>query len=98
MPKRPLLLLVALTLTLTAPLAAKGALRATAILAVGGARAGRPCHVEAGIALPVVNRIVSLRGPDIAIIAIYFVMVLGIGIYLKRYAKSGEDFFLAGAK
>ncbi|HTS71624.1 MAG TPA: sodium:solute symporter family protein, partial [Terriglobia bacterium] len=29
-------------------------------------------------------------------IAIYFLMVLGIGFYLKRYTRSGEDFFLAG--
>ena len=31
-----------------------------------------------------------------AIVVIYFAMVLGIGIYLKNYTKSGEDFFLAG--
>ena len=40
--------------------------------------------------------IISLRPVDLAIIAIYFVMVLAIGFYLKRYTKSGEDFFLAG--
>ncbi len=39
---------------------------------------------------------VSLRGVDIAIVTIYFVMVLGIGFYLKNFTKSGEDFFLAG--
>src|SRR5438552_5712182 len=39
---------------------------------------------------------VSLRGVDIAIVTIYFVMVLGIGFYLKKYTTSGEDFFLAG--
>jgi solute:Na+ symporter, SSS family len=39
---------------------------------------------------------ISLRFVDLAIIVIYFVMVLGIGFYLKRFAKSGEDFFLAG--
>ncbi|MGH9326834.1 MAG: sodium:solute symporter family protein [Terriglobia bacterium] len=33
---------------------------------------------------------------DFAVIVIYFVMVLGIGFYLKRYTKSGTDFFLAG--
>jgi SSS family solute:Na+ symporter len=38
----------------------------------------------------------SLHGVDIAIIAIYFLAVLLIGFYLKRYTKSGEDFFLAG--
>jgi len=42
------------------------------------------------------GEIISLRTVDLAIIAIYFVMVLGIGFYLKRYTKSGEDFFLAG--
>ncbi len=42
------------------------------------------------------GEIISLRTVDLAIIVIYFVMVLGIGFYLKRYTKSGEDFFLAG--
>ncbi len=43
-----------------------------------------------------VQRIIALNPIDSLIIAIYFVMVLGIGFYLKRYTKSGEDFFLAG--
>ena len=30
------------------------------------------------------------------IIALYFVMVLGIGFYLKKFTKTGEDFFMAG--
>ena len=42
------------------------------------------------------NRLISLSPPDTAIIVVYFVMVLAIGVYLKRYAKSGDDFFLAG--
>ncbi len=42
------------------------------------------------------NRLISLHAPDITIIAIYFAMVLGIGFYLRRYTKRGEDFFLAG--
>ncbi|MGO8787407.1 MAG: sodium:solute symporter family protein [Terriglobia bacterium] len=33
---------------------------------------------------------------DFLIIAIYFVVVLAIGFYLKRYTKSSEDFFMAG--
>ena len=33
---------------------------------------------------------------DMAIIVVYFVLVLGIGVYLKRFTKTGEDFFLAG--
>jgi solute:Na+ symporter, SSS family len=39
---------------------------------------------------------ISLSPVDLAIIVIYFLMVLGIGFYLKRFAKSGEDFFMAG--
>ncbi len=35
---------------------------------------------------------------DLVIIAIYFMIVLGIGFYLKNYARTGEDFFLAGRK
>src|SRR5580658_461313 len=42
------------------------------------------------------QRLIFLHPVDIAIIAIYFAMVLGIGFYLQRYTKSGEDFFLAG--
>jgi SSS family solute:Na+ symporter len=42
------------------------------------------------------TRLLSLAGVDIAIIAIYFAAVLGIGFYLKRFTRTGEDFFLAG--
>src|SRR5579883_3043521 len=31
---------------------------------------------------------------DFAVIIIYYVMVLAIGFYLKRYTNSGQDFFL----
>ncbi len=40
--------------------------------------------------------LLSLTWVDLAIIAIYFAMVLGIGIYLKRHARTGDQFFLAG--
>src|SRR3954449_7554132 len=42
------------------------------------------------------TKLISLSFPDLLIIAIYFVFVLGIGFYLKRFTKTGEDFFLAG--
>src|SRR5258708_14547560 len=42
------------------------------------------------------ERLVRLAPVDLAIIVIYFLAVLGIGFYLKRFAKTGEDFFLAG--
>src|SRR3569832_2119120 len=42
------------------------------------------------------ERVISLGSVDIAIIAIYFLTVLAIGFYLKRFAQSSEDFFMAG--
>ena len=42
--------------------------------------------------------LISMGSLDIVIIAIYFVVVLGIGIYLKKYVSTGEDFFMAGRK
>lgn len=41
-------------------------------------------------------RLLSLNPVDLAIIVLYFAMVLAIGFYLKGQAKTGEDFFLAG--
>ena len=42
------------------------------------------------------DRLITLAPVDLAIIVLYFLMVLGIGFYLRRFATSGEDFFLAG--
>src|SRR5881394_1386066 len=47
-------------------------------------------------AMFVATRLVRLSAVDLAIIVIYFVLVLAIGFYLKRFATTGEDFFLAG--
>ena len=43
-----------------------------------------------------VERLVRLAPVGLAIVIIYFALVLGIGFYLKRFAKTGEDFFMAG--
>ena len=40
--------------------------------------------------------IIALTWVDMLIIVLYFVLVLGIGFYLKKFAETGEDFFLAG--
>src|SRR6266852_2223601 len=40
--------------------------------------------------------LVHLSAVDLGIIAFYFALVLGIVFYLKRFANTGEDFFLAG--
>src|SRR5208337_2514533 len=45
---------------------------------------------------PGAQALLSMHGVDFLIIAIYFVVVLAIGFYLKRYTKTGEDFFMAG--
>ena len=42
--------------------------------------------------------LISIGPLDYLIIAIYFVVVLGIGFYLKKYVSTGDDFFMAGRK
>ena len=48
------------------------------------------------LAMLTTERLVKLAPVDLAIVVFYFVLVLGIGFYLKRFAKTGEDFFMAG--
>lgn len=52
--------------------------------------------IAAGLSPDGSTRLISLHFPDILIIVLYFVAVLGIGFYLKRYANTSNDFFLAG--
>ncbi|HEX4769714.1 MAG TPA: sodium:solute symporter family protein [Bryobacteraceae bacterium] len=42
------------------------------------------------------DKLLSLAPIDLVVIGLYFVVVLGIGLYLRRYTTTGEDFFLAG--
>ena len=42
------------------------------------------------------TRLVNLSFIDVVVVALYFVFVIGLGFYLKRFAASGEDFFMAG--
>src|SRR5208283_3756103 len=42
--------------------------------------------------------LLSLAPVDYLIVATYFAFCLGIGFYLKKYATTGEDFFMAGRK
>jgi solute:Na+ symporter, SSS family len=42
------------------------------------------------------SRLMSLGWVDLTIIVIYFVLVLGLGMYLKQFAGTGEEFFMAG--
>jgi SSS family solute:Na+ symporter len=52
-------------------------------------------HLPALLALST-EPLVRLRFLDIAIIAIYFAMVIWIGFYLKGQANTSEEFFMAG--
>jgi SSS family solute:Na+ symporter len=42
------------------------------------------------------NTRLSLNPVDLIIIVLYFVLVLGLGLYLRRFANTGEEFFMAG--
>jgi SSS family solute:Na+ symporter len=50
------------------------------------------------VAAAVPTRLLTLTLVDLLIIAIYFAMVLVIGFYLKKYASTGDEFFMAGRK
>ena len=45
---------------------------------------------------PASGRLLSLSPVDLVIILLYFALVLGLGVYLRRYARTGEEFFMAG--
>src|ERR1700744_1760674 len=57
--------------------------------------AGLPATAEQSLAFSTAS-LAHLGFLDIAIIAIYFVMVIWIGFYLKGQANTSEEFFMAG--
>src|SRR3990172_1816957 len=42
------------------------------------------------------STLLKLSTIDVLIIGVYFALVLVIGALLKKYTKTGEDFFMAG--
>jgi SSS family solute:Na+ symporter len=50
----------------------------------------------ASATLHAANRLISLAAADSLVIVIYFAMVLGIGVHLKCYSNTSNDFFTAG--
>src|ERR1700744_6236545 len=42
------------------------------------------------------DSLIKLAPADLLIIILYFVMVLGIGLYLRRFSNTSDDFFMAG--
>jgi SSS family solute:Na+ symporter len=41
---------------------------------------------------------IELAWLDWSVVILYFVAIIAIGLYLKKFTKTGEDFFLAGRK
>ena len=52
------------------------------------------CVAEAAVP----QSLLRLSTVDLVIIVLYFLLVLGIGFYLKRFADTGDGFFMAGRK
>jgi len=50
------------------------------------------------VAEPAQKSLLTLAPVDLVIIVLYFAFCLGIGFYLKKYATTGEDFFMAGRR
>jgi SSS family solute:Na+ symporter len=42
------------------------------------------------------SRLLTLAPADVVVICLYFALVLGIGLYLKRRVRASRDFFFAG--
>jgi solute:Na+ symporter, SSS family len=42
------------------------------------------------------ERLLSLGFTDLLIIVLYFLLVLGLGLYLKQFANTSDEFFMAG--
>ena len=65
------------------------------LLSVSIATASLPSAAAALLA-PGAPSLAHLSPLDIAVVAIYFVMVIWIGFYLKQKANTSEEFFMAG--
>jgi SSS family solute:Na+ symporter len=62
------------------------------VLAIGAA--ARADLTAAPIGKP--SRLLTLAPADLFVICLYFALVLGIGVYLKRRVRASNDFFFAG--
>lgn len=68
------------------------ALRAARVIAIGAAT--RADLTAAPTGKP--SRLLTLAPADLFVICLYFALVLGIGVYLKRRVRASNDFFFAG--
>ena len=66
--------------------------RVAALLAIGAASNSHLAAAQSGRPA----RLLALAPADLAVICLYFALVLGIGMYLKRRVRASDDFFFAG--
>src|ERR1039458_3735722 len=52
--------------------------------------------VDLAAQTPGAKRLLILAPADVLVICLYFALVLGIGLYLKRRVRASKDFFFAG--
>jgi SSS family solute:Na+ symporter len=53
-------------------------------------------HALLGCFMTASPRLMALTPTDLVIILLYFVLVLGLGVYLRRFANTSDEFFMAG--
>src|ERR1039458_9021690 len=68
------------------------ALRIVRLFAIGAAALANLAPAQTGKP----SRLLTLAPADIFVICLYFALVLGIGLYLKRRVRASNDFFFAG--
>jgi SSS family solute:Na+ symporter len=61
------------------------------VLAIGAA-----ARADLAAQTPGAKRLLTLAPADVLVICLYFAVVLGIGLYLKRRVRASKDFFFAG--
>lgn len=71
------------------PLPRLAALTSGAVLSMAAAASAQEGQRQAILSLGVI---------DWVVVALYFVAIIGIGLYLRGFTKTGEDFFMGGRK
>ncbi len=66
--------------------------KAARVLAAGAAASAPLTAAQTGRA----SRLLTLAPADLFVICLYFALVLGVGVYLKRRVRASKDFFFAG--
>jgi hypothetical protein len=62
----------------------------------GALASGAAAHAESATRTGKASRLLTLAPADLIVICVYFALVLGVGLYLKRRVRASKDFFFAG--